>query len=175
MRTLTLIRHAKSSLAGAGLADADRHLAPRGLAAGPVLAGWLAEHVAKPGLVLCSTALRTRATWAMLAYAWGDPPPPCTFSDALYMAGSGAMLKLIGQTPAEVAHLLIVGHNPGLHDLAIVLAGLVEAEDLRALSAKFPTAGVAVFSVDGPPWSAVKPAPGTLLHFVSPRRLAPSA
>ena len=171
MRTLTLIRHAKSDWTEPGLTDALRPLAPRGVAAGPVMAAWLGAHLARPDAVLCSTAVRTRATWAMLAAAWGVEPPHCTFEDALYMAGAVALLARIKQTPPTVSRLVIVGHNPGLHDLAVMLTGRADDADRQALAAKFPTAGVAVFAFDAPTWPQLQQGGGQLLQFVSPRRI----
>jgi phosphohistidine phosphatase len=172
MRTLTLIRHAKSDWSEPGLADALRPLAPRGLAAGPVIATWLGARVTRPDAVLCSSAVRTRATWAMLATAWGEPPPRCTFDDALYMAGAKALLAQIRRSAPTVAHLVIIGHNPALHDLALMLTGQADNADRQALAAKFPTAAVAVFEFAIQSWPQLKPRTGQLMHFVSPRRLA---
>lgn len=172
MRTLTLIRHAKSSWTDIGLADMKRPLAPRGLAAGQLIARWLGAHLARPDVVLCSSAERTRATWAMLSGSWAPIMPTVTFDDALYMIGSDALLRRIGQTPAAAEHLMIIGHNPGLHDLAAALVGRAHEPDRLALAVKFPTAGVAVLEFDAASWSALQRGDGTLQHFVSPRRLA---
>jgi phosphohistidine phosphatase len=172
MRTLTLFRHAKSSWAEAGLTDSARPLAPRGIAAAPVMAGWLAEHLIKPDAVRCSTAVRTRATWAMLADVWGPELPPSMFDDTLYMASAAELLSNIRTTADDQAHLMIIGHNPGLHELAKALVGSSKPHDAQALTAKFPTAAVAVLAFDFTVWSAVRHGEGRLLHFVSPRRLA---
>jgi phosphohistidine phosphatase len=171
MRALTLIRHAKSSWSEPGLTDSARPLAPRGIAAGPVMAGWLAEHLIKPDAVRCSTAVRTRATWAMLADVWGPDTPPCGFDDTLYMASAEELLRKIRQTSDDQAHLMIIGHNPGLHELAMALVGPSKPADRQALTAKFPTAAVAALTFDITTWSAVRRGEGQLLHFVSPRRL----
>jgi phosphohistidine phosphatase len=171
MRTITLIRHAKSDWSEPGLVDALRPLAPRGQAAGPVIAAWLGTHVARPDAVLCSSAVRTRATWAMLAAAWGGPPPRCRFDDSLYMAGAQALLVKINQSAPSVERLMIIGHNPGLHDLATMLTGQADDCDRQALAAKFPTAAVAVFEFAIKSWPQVKPRTGQLMQFVSPRRL----
>lgn len=172
MRTLTLIRHAKSSWADRELPDARRPLAPRGVSAGPLMAGWLGAHLPAPDVVLCSPAERTRATWAMLSVAWGAITPTVILDEALYLAGSDTLLRRIGQTPAAAAQVLIVGHNPGLHDLAVMLVGQASAPDWQALAAKFPTAGVAVLEFAAASWSELRQSDATLKHFVSPRRLA---
>jgi phosphohistidine phosphatase len=175
VRTLTLIRHAKSSWAKSSwenpaLSDHDRPLAPRGQAAAPRIADWLAAHMPRPDLVICSTAARTQATWALLRTAW-QPEPTCSLSAALYMAEAPALLAIINQTAPAVRHLALVGHNPGLHELALMLAGCGGADALSALRAKFPTAAVAVITFDVA-WPRVAAGGGQLQHFVSPRRLA---
>jgi phosphohistidine phosphatase len=171
MLTLTLIRHAKSSWADPSLPDFTRPLAPRGFAAGAVMASWLAVNVRPPDTVLVSSALRTQATWALLADAWGAPAT-CTLDDSLYMAVSERVLRQIGKTPATTAHLMIVGHNPGMQDLALALIGPASTTERMALVAKFPTAAVAVLTFDTRLWSDVRAGQGHLQHFVSPRRLA---
>jgi phosphohistidine phosphatase len=182
MRTLTLVRHAKSSWSDPALTDAMRPLNARGIAAGPVIANWLAGHVRKPDAVRCSPAERTRATWSMLVGAWGPEHPPCSFDECLYMAPAATLQQSICATSDDQAHLMIIGHNPGLQDLALALAeraavpdhGVDRAADYAALVAKFPTAAVAVLTFGVPSWSAVRAQAGQLLHFVSPRRLAVS-
>jgi phosphohistidine phosphatase len=179
MLTLTLIRHAKSSwhsldAHGSPLTDFARPLAPRGIAAAPRIAAWLGAHVTRPDAVLVSAAVRTRATWAMLADAWGEPPP-CTFDDTLYMATADRLLRQIGKTPepsSAAMHLAVVGHNPGLQDLALALMGPASTAERIALMEKFPTAGVVVQTFDVRSWSEVRRGAGQLQHFVSPRRLA---
>jgi phosphohistidine phosphatase len=175
MLTLTLIRHAKSSWAKPGLTDFARPLAPRGLAAGPIIAAWLGAYLHRPNAVRVSAAVRTRATWALLAEAWGEPPP-CTFDDVLYLASPEQMLRQIAKSPASTGHLMMIGHNPGLQNLALALMRPARTAErppeLSALAAKYPTAGVVVLAFDVLHWSDVRRGEGRLLHFVSPRRLA---
>jgi phosphohistidine phosphatase len=170
VHTLTLIRHAKSSWENPALSDHDRPLAPRGQAAAPRVAHWLAGHMPRPDLVICSTAVRTQETWTLLRTAW-QPEPTCTLSAGLYMAEAPALLAIINQTAPAVRHLALVGHNPGLHELALMLAGRGDADALAALRAKFPTAAAAVITFDAA-WPRIEPGAGRLQHFVSPRRLA---
>jgi phosphohistidine phosphatase len=175
VRTLTLIRHAKSSWASSSaenpaLSDHDRPLAARGQAAAPRMADWLAAHRPRPDLVICSTAARTQATWALLRTAW-QPPSTCYLSAGLYMAEAPALLAIINQTAPAVRHLALVGHNPGLHELARLLAGRGDTDALAELRAKFPTAAVAVLTFDAD-WPRVEAGAGRLEHFISPRRLA---
>jgi phosphohistidine phosphatase len=172
MLTLILLRHAKSSWADPQLHDSARPLALRGIRACPLVAAWLGAHVLPPTHVLCSTAARTTATWELVADAWGHRPP-CEQRAALYMAGPDTLLPIIRAIPDADTRVMIIGHNPGLHELALLLTGhATNPADRAALTAKFPTAGVAVLTFAGPTWAAVKPGAGHLTHVVSPKSLA---
>jgi phosphohistidine phosphatase len=176
MPTLTLVRHAKSSWDDPTLADVERPLAPRGQTDTAVIKSWLGNNLVRPDLVICSSATRTTATWTLLSDAWGQPHPPCTLSDRHYMASAQALLLSIQQVPAAAEHLMMIGHNPGLHELALLLIGADHdtstgnhATEWQALAAKLPTAGVVVLAT--PDWSALAPGNARLLGFISPRRL----
>jgi phosphohistidine phosphatase len=172
MLTLTLLRHAKSSWAEPKLTDFARPLAPRGHKAGPIVAAWLGANLQRPDRVLCSPAVRTLATWALVADAWGTPRPPCDRQEALYMASTDALLAIIRAVPKSAARVMVIGHNPGLHELAILLTGQADDPAQRAaIAAKFPTAGVAVLTFGGSAWATVKPGGGRLLRFTSPKAI----
>jgi phosphohistidine phosphatase len=143
MKTLLLMRHAKSSWADPGVEDHDRVLNARGLRSAPVMGERLlaAGHV--PDRVLVSTAARARQT-ADLVAAVLDRGDRIDVSHQLYLAEADDILKLVRQTPAEVATLLVVGHNPGMEELASHLAGSLQP---------FSTAAVAVFRQAGKDWA----------------------
>jgi phosphohistidine phosphatase len=171
MRTLTLFRHAKSSWATPGLADFDRPLAPRGEAAVPPMAAYIAEHGLTPDRIICSSARRTRETLELALPAF-TPTPQIDYSETLYHAVAPVMIGLIREMPDEVQRLMVIGHNPGLQALAIDLIGEGDMELRRAILRKFPTAAIAVIGFDVPDWSGVRPRGGRLERFVSPKRLA---
>lgn len=170
MRRLILFRHAKSDWPEGDIEDHDRGLAPRGRRAAGPMGAWLAGRGFRPDLVLCSTAERARATWALAKTAF-TPSPRERFEKAIYEASPDALLALARGVPSSVQTLMIVGHNPGLEQLAKLLATKGDPEARRALSAKFPTASIAVFDVDGDDWAALDPQRARLDRVVSPRIL----
>lgn len=169
-RTVTLLRHAKSSWGDASLADFDRPLAERGLRDAPRMAAWLAEQRIAPDLVLCSTAKRTQETLALVRSAL---PKDCKVesSKAFYMANAGSLLSAIRAVPNTVRHVLMIGHNPGLEDTArrLVVAG--DKIMRTAMAAKFPSAGCAVIKCDVSEWADIADGAGTLVHWMTPRGL----
>src|SRR5215468_9321563 len=119
-RKLVLLRHAKS--AWPDLPDHERPLAGRGRRDAPVMGRWLraAGHV--PDRVLCSTARRTRETWQLVQPELGADPP-VSFEQRIYQASAAQLLGLVREEPSAVKTLLVVGHDPAIHELALMLAG----------------------------------------------------
>jgi phosphohistidine phosphatase len=169
MRRLMLLRHAKSDWPAA-VADLERPLAARGRAEAPAVGGFMVREGLRPDLALVSPARRARETWTLVAPAFPELPPSET-DPRLYMATSEALLDFVRAADADVATLLIVGHNPGLEEFARALVNHGDAEACKRLAAAFPTAALAVidFAVDD--WAELLPQQGTLIHFVTPRSL----
>jgi phosphohistidine phosphatase len=162
-RQLVLIRHAK---AGEGAVDRDRPLADRGVAEAPAVGRWLAQRRIAPDRVVVSPARRARQTWELAAAELGPTPEP-VLDERVYRNTVEDLLDVIRETPAGVRTLVLVGHNPGIEDLAIALDD--ERGDAAArgdLTTKYPTSGVAVFDVSGR-WAGVSSA--TLATFAAPR------
>jgi phosphohistidine phosphatase len=170
MRTLLLMRHAKSSWDQPGLADLDRPLAPRGRQAAPLVARHLAKHGLIPDLVLASPAQRVRETWALMAPALGDGVA-CKTLRSLYEAPPSRLLEALRRVDGEVRTLLLLGHNPALGALAQNLAGSGPEKDLQRLRTKFPTAGVAVLAVEAERWADLAAGGGRLRELVRPKDL----
>jgi phosphohistidine phosphatase len=166
-RRLMLLRHAKSAWPE-GVADHRRPLAERGRKAAPIIGAYMAEHGLVPDLALVSTARRAQETWEIVAEAL---PQSVAARDAvgIYEVAASAILNIIRGVEPSVRNLLLVGHNPGMAELALVLASHGEA--LPRLREKFPTAGLAVIDFDIEQWSDVKPGKGRLVRFVTPRML----
>ena len=169
MLKLCLLRHAKSSWQDASLDDFDRPLAPRGEAAAPRMGAYMAAHGIKPQLILCSPATRTRQTLALVLPHLGEAT--VEFEDGLYLATATSLLARIRKVRANVTCLMLVGHDPGMHGLAVELAGRGEAAVLSRLANKFPTAGLAVVGFGVGQWFEIKPKAGTLEGFMFPRLL----
>jgi len=171
MLTLSLLRHAKSSWDDPELDDHDRPLAKRGVKSVPALARYFRQQRLRPGLVLCSDAMRTRATLALLLAEIGPPTPRVVNEERLYLAAPETILSVLAHaTPAE-PHVLVVGHNPGLHALALTLVGEGDRKLLAQMAREFPTGALAVLSFAVESWKEVRPATGHLDHFTTPRRL----
>jgi phosphohistidine phosphatase len=164
-RRLVLLRHAKS--AWPDLPDHERPLAKRGRRDAPAVGRWLREAGLMPDRVLCSTARRTAETWQLMAPELGAHPPQVSYEDQVYDAHCEALLDLARQTEPAASSMLIIGHNPGVQDLALMLAGDTDAVPLQRATAKFPTAAVAVLAFAGA-WSRLGPGRAQLITFVTP-------
>ncbi len=169
MRRLLLLRHAKSAYP-TGVADIDRPLNDRGRDAAPLMGAYIAREGLVPGHALVSPARRTQETWEAVRAACPDTAMETVA--AIYEAPAGRILDAIRSAPTAADSLLVIGHNPGLGDLALRLAGGGPKELRGDLSQKFPTAALAVLTFEVEAWSDVAYGGGQLLHFVRPRQLA---
>lgn len=171
MRTLSLFRHAKSSWEDDSLDDHARPLAGRGRRAAPAMGAWLAREGTMPDLVYCSDAARALETWE-LAAAELDAAPPMEPVPDIYHAGADHLLGIVRSAPPDVRSLMLVGHNPGFHDLA---NGLVQPGESRKavkrLRQKLPTGAIVEIEFDVDDWSQVGPGSATLRRFVRPKDL----
>ncbi|MET8948645.1 histidine phosphatase family protein [Streptomyces sp. NPDC004542] len=167
LRRLLVLRHAKSARPP-GVPDHDRPLAPRGRRDAPAAGRALAAADPLPDLALCSTAVRARQTWELASAQWGTPPP-VRFDPRLYAAGAAELLQVVREVPPEVATLLLVGHNPGLEDLVLTLAGEALDDALDRVRAKFPTSAVADLTWYGPAWRDLTPGAALLTSMTVPR------
>ena len=170
MLTLMLLRHAKSSWDHPGLEDFDRPLGPRGLDAATQMGAFLSTAIAAPGLILCSSSVRTRQTLDLVLPRL-TAKLECVFEDALYLACASELLARLRRVPRAKPRVMMIGHNPGIHDLALTLTASGDAHLRANLAAKFPTAALAVLTFKGDAWSKVGPGMGTLTHFIKPSQL----
>lgn len=167
MPRLILLRHAKSDRTP-GVEDHERPLNARGRNAAPTVGAYLAGEGIIPDLVVCSTAKRTRQTWELVARAL-PKPPHAEFDETLYLAEEDAIRELVHTLPPAARCAMLIGHNPGLHEVALALIGAGDAAARRKLQAKFPTAALVVIDFPGDDWTAVRPRSGTLERFVTPK------
>ena len=167
-KTLLILRHAKAAVAAAGQADFDRPLAERGhkqmKVMGPAIvdAGFVPEHI------LCSSALRTRETLEDLLPAL-PALAAVTVSRGVYEADPDDLLLLIAETNPAVGPLMVIGHNPTMHELALVLAATGDRDLRRRLSDGFPTAAFAAIGFEASSWSGIRPGAGRLLAVLTPQ------
>jgi phosphohistidine phosphatase len=151
VKTLLLLRHAKSAWSDPRLDDHDRPLNGRGERAARAMADHIARQGPRPDLILCSTAMRT---------------------NSLYLASEEVLLAHIRAVGDDVRTVLLIGHNDGIGQLAADLVGSGPSEALAALREKYPTGALAVLHLPDGPWSDLKLGSGKLLEFVRPRDLA---
>jgi phosphohistidine phosphatase len=166
-RRLYLLRHAKSSWKEQGLADHDRPLARRGRRAAKAIGGHLREQGVEPELVLCSTARRARQTLEGIEPALGRGK--VRVEPELYGALPAVLLAHLQEIPARVRSVMVIGHNPGLEELALLLAR--HGPRVRELEAKFPTGALATLAFQGSGWAALDRGTAELIEFIRPRDL----
>ena len=169
MSDLYLLRHAKAAPQRPD-GDRERPLAPAGRRDAQALAAWIAERRLVPALVLCSPALRARQTLDIIAPAFAAPPR-IVAEDGLYLAAAAQLLKRLNALPAELASVMLIGHNPGLHELASVIADAASGPLAARLGAGLPTAALALFEV-AVDWPALAPRCARLAELIAPQDLA---
>jgi phosphohistidine phosphatase len=167
MHTLYLLRHAKSSWANETLADHERPLTARGVRDAKRIAKHMRLLAAQPDIVLCSSAVRTRQTLEVIHVAGSDGR--VEIEDGLYEASAHTLLKRLREIRAPVDVVLLIGHNPGLHDLASHLA--TTGPELHDLRANFPTGALATLAVPTAAWSDLREGGATLISYIVPKRL----
>jgi phosphohistidine phosphatase len=171
VKTILLLRHAKSAWSDARLSDHERPLNRRGEQAAKAVADHLVQHGPRPDLILCSTATRARQTLAPLIKRLGAPAPPLSLEDGLYLAPEGSLMARLQAIPDDVSTVLLVAHNDGIWQLAEGLAGRGPAASLAALREKYPTGTLAVLQVPAGTWQDLATGSGELVAFVRPRDL----
>jgi len=176
MHQLLLLRHAHSSRDDPKLADHARPLSPKGRRATVAMRQAMRDLGLQPDIVLVSSSRRTMETLEALE-PW-DETPLVEPLDALYMASPKQMLKILREISETARSIMVLGHNPGMHELALLLVGGKEAAraspHLSRLSEGFPKAALAEFALRGS-WHALGPGSAQLLRFLAPRDLPDAA
>jgi phosphohistidine phosphatase len=170
MKTLLLLRHADTARKEPGGGDHERGLSQAGRSAARRLGEWLAQQGTLPTQVVCSSARRARDTLEALALPRAEPGS-FRFERELYLASADTLLDRVaalGEEPGGTDCALLVGHNPGIADLAEWLAAGGEPAALERLRRGFPPAALAVLTLDVPSWSAISPRCGRLATFTTP-------
>ena len=175
MRRLLLLRHAKTESDAPSGRDQDRRLDNRGRQDAADIGGWIGRHPALfPVLVLVSHAIRAHQTWEIAWEAMKDrvPEPEVELVPELYGADPAQLLQTIhSASETDPKRLMLVGHNPGMHEMALALAGSGDASGRKALAENLPTSGLVAidFAIDD--WADVAFRRGRLELFVSPKLL----
>jgi phosphohistidine phosphatase len=167
MKFLYLLRHAKSSWREPGLDDHDRPLNKRGRHSAKIMAKYLRRSEIKPDLVICSTATRAKQTLDPIIKAVN--PPKVILKRKIYGGTQQELWKQLWNIPKRAKSVLLIGHSPALHDLALELAQT--DKPLPFKSEKFPTGAMASFRFRGA-WKALEPHTAELISFIAPKTIA---
>jgi phosphohistidine phosphatase len=168
MKSIYLLRHAKSSWKDPDLNDHDRPLSKRGRHAAKMMASYLRRSKIAPDLVICSTAIRAQQTLDPISKA--KKPPKVILEREIYGGTQEALWEQLWNLPESAKSVLLIGHNPALHDLARELAQ-ADLNELPSSGEKFPTGAMASFRFDGA-WKALEPHGAVLASFITPKAVA---
>jgi phosphohistidine phosphatase len=164
MRRLLLFRHAKAQSSQPGTEDRARKLIERGRKDAAKIGAYMANHAIIPDRVMVSPSARTQETWKFAAAAF-RPAPAAATVERLYDATPQAILGVIKETPEPAQVLLVVGHNPGLHELALMLVASGDIEAREQLREKLPTSGLVIIDFAFDDWRKLHPQSGRLERF----------
>ena len=168
-KTLTLLRHAKSGWDDPSTRDYDRALNAKGKRAATLIGGYLRTSGTRFDHVIASPAVRVVETLEQVETEYGRTLAP-SWERRIYLASAVTLLDIVHESPAAAAHVLLVGHNPGLEDLALLLVPESDAQLRPALEAKYPTATIAEIAFEGD-WADLAAGNARLTRFVRPRDL----
>lgn len=171
MKTVYVLRHAKSDQSDGSIGDHERPLNARGREVAPRMGTYLKEKGYKPDLVLCSSARRTVETCELVRPSLGDMT--VTFEAGLYLAESQSIVERLRRLDDALSSVMVIGHNPGLEELADDLSQSPKTPEEerfhRRLREKFPTCALAVIAMPAKRWRELKPGTGTLVDLMRPR------
>jgi phosphohistidine phosphatase len=171
MRRLLLLRHAAAERAGPGESDQARPLSAEGQADAAAVGAYLGSHSFRPDRVLVSMAARAQETWRQVAAALRAPPEAVS-DRRIYNAAPQALLTVASETPDDARAVMLVGHNPGLHEMAMLLTATGDIETRERLCENLPTSGLVILDFALDRWSKLHPRSGRLERFISPKAIA---
>jgi phosphohistidine phosphatase len=171
MRRLMLLRHSAAERANPGDSDQERPLSPEGRADAATIGAYLGNHSFRPDRVLVSPSTRTRETWRQIAAALRTAPEP-VFDERIYNAAAQSLFNVIAEMAGDAQSVLMLGHNPGLHELAVLLVATGDIDTRERLRENFPTSGVAIIDFALDDWAKLHARSGRLERFVSPKLIA---
>jgi phosphohistidine phosphatase len=171
VRRLLLFRHAKATRSGRGVEDRPRALVDRGRKDSATIGAYLAADALVPDRVLVSPAVRTQETWKFTSPEFRTVIEDHLVEE-LYDATPEVIMAVIKQTPTSVHSLMVIAHNPGLHELALMLVASGNAKARARLKEKLPTAGLAIIDFAFDDWPELRPESGRLERYVTPKLLS---
>ena len=174
MRRLLLLRHAKAEKSEPGTKDFARVLIDRGRKDAAKIGAYMAAHALVPDRVIVSPAARTQETWKYAAAAF-HPAPAAMSVEKVYDATPHTILAVIKDAPTAAHTLMVIGHNPGLYELALMLIASGDVDARERLREKLPTAGLVIIDFAFDNWNKLHPQSGRLERFISPKSLEAAA
>lgn len=174
MRRLLLLRHAKAEKSEPGTKDFARVLIDRGRKDAAKIGTYMAAHALVPDRVILSPAARTQETWKYAAAAF-HPAPAAMSTEKIYDATPHSILAVIKDAPAAAHTLMVIGHNPGLHELALMLIAAGDIDARERLREKLPSSGLVIIDFAFDNWNKLHPQSGRLERFISPKSLEAAA
>jgi phosphohistidine phosphatase len=163
MKTLYIVRHAKSSWSQDGITDFERPLNNRGLHDAPIMGSRLKQRKAAPAVIRSSAAMRAITTARLLAEVLEFPLENIEIDEGMYAAGSQDIYRIVRQLPQEAHAAMLVGHNPTMHMVANRLGGF-SADNL-------PTCGICCIDFEVATWEEVLSAQGNLRYYEYPKKV----
>ena len=170
MRRLLLLRHAKAERSDPGMQDVSRVLIERGRKDAVKIGAYMAGHALVPDRVIASPSMRTQETWKYVGAAF-KPAPAAMSVERLYDATPHDIFGVVKDTPATAHTLLLIGHNPGLHEAALMLIASGDIDARERLRGKLPTSGLVIIDFALDDWSKLHARSGRLERFISPKSL----
>jgi phosphohistidine phosphatase len=170
MRTLMLLRHAKAVPADGKIRDLDRPLSPRGHRDAPKIGAYMARHQLLPDRALVSPSRRTRETWELVGSTLGKRIS-ATYEERLFEASPQTIIDVIKKIGTACTTLLVIGHNPSLHRVAVGLIATGDLDSREQLREKLPTSGLVIIEFPFEDWRKLQPQAGRISHFVTPNLL----
>ena len=169
MKTIFLLRHAKSSWDNTKLEDFDRPLATRGIKSCKKIGKFFKKKKLVPDIVYCSTAVRAKQTWDLINRIV-EKKKNIIYEDQLYMANSSIFMNFVKKTNDNFKTLMIVSHNPGIESFCLELSK-ENNEYINDIKTKYPTGSLAILKVNLKKWSEIRYESGIIYEFIKPRKL----
>ena len=169
-KTIVFLRHAKAEKETFGLPDFDRPLDARGVDDTIKLCTYLMAEPLTLDAIYCSASMRTRQTGEILEQKLKNIPA-LTLTPDLYLASAGNLLAFLNELPETQHSVMVIGHNPGLHQLSLLLAATGENAALESLQLKLSTCGMVRLSTDAAHWRDIVPACASLVSYITPKML----
>ena len=170
MKTIFLLRHAKSSWNKPELDDFERPLAPRGIKSAEKIGKYLKKEKLLPDIIYCSKAVRAKETWELVNRIV-KKKNNINYKNKLYMANFSDFLNIIKETKDNFKSLMLISHNPGIENFALEIIKNKESEKYKNIDYKYPTGALSIIKFNIKKWNEVTSSTGEIYEFIKPKEL----